>query len=164
MIDLAGKFDVDAAVIDRRLPPGTGDTQLTLAQSLTLSGTVIVTTPRDVSLKIARRGLRPPLQYRLPPKTRGIARSSGSPYDRRAWRAMRRAFQVLHPPDIRFPPLRRIVDDEHAELHEPEVVPAHRAMLLDAVAEAISGLRFLADARPATYRTRDRAHRKFAVV
>src|SRR5260370_27164845 len=77
---------------------------------------------------------------------------------------MRRACQVLHPPDICFPSLRRIVDDEHAELHEPEVVPAHRAMLLDAVAEAISGLRFLADARPATYRTRDRAHRKFAVV
>ena len=40
------------------LPPGTGDTQLTLAQSLTLSGAVIVTTPQDVSLKIARRGLR----------------------------------------------------------------------------------------------------------
>jgi ATP-binding protein involved in chromosome partitioning len=40
------------------LPPGTGDTQLTLAQSLPLSGAVIVTTPQDVSLKIARRGLR----------------------------------------------------------------------------------------------------------
>jgi ATP-binding protein involved in chromosome partitioning len=40
------------------LPPGTGDTQLTLAQSMPLSGVVIVTTPQDVSLKIARRGLR----------------------------------------------------------------------------------------------------------
>jgi ATP-binding protein involved in chromosome partitioning len=40
------------------LPPGTGDTQLTLAQSFPLSGAVIVTTPQDVSLKIARRGLR----------------------------------------------------------------------------------------------------------
>jgi ATP-binding protein involved in chromosome partitioning len=40
------------------LPPGTGDTQLTLAQSLQLSGAIIVTTPQDVSLKIARRGLR----------------------------------------------------------------------------------------------------------
>ena len=40
------------------LPPGTGDTQLTLAQSVPLSGAVIVTTPQDVSLKIARRGLR----------------------------------------------------------------------------------------------------------
>lgn len=40
------------------LPPGTGDIQLTLAQSVPLSGTVIVTTPQDVSLKIARRGLR----------------------------------------------------------------------------------------------------------
>jgi len=40
------------------LPPGTGDTQLTLAQSMPLSGVVIVTTPQAVSLKIARRGLR----------------------------------------------------------------------------------------------------------
>ena len=40
------------------LPPGTGDTHLTLAQSFPLSGAVIVTTPQDVSLKIARRGLR----------------------------------------------------------------------------------------------------------
>src|ERR1022692_418606 len=47
---------LDYLILD--LPPGTGDTQLTLAQSLTLSGTVIVTTPQDVSLKIARRGLR----------------------------------------------------------------------------------------------------------
>ncbi len=39
-------------------PPGTGDTQLTLAQSVPLSGAVVVTTPQDVSLKIARRGLR----------------------------------------------------------------------------------------------------------
>ena len=38
------------------LPPGTGDIQLTLAQSVPLSGAVIVTTPQDVSLKIARRG------------------------------------------------------------------------------------------------------------
>lgn len=40
------------------LPPGTGDTQLTLAQSVPLSGAVIVTTPQDVSLKITRRGVR----------------------------------------------------------------------------------------------------------
>jgi ATP-binding protein involved in chromosome partitioning len=40
------------------LPPGTGDIQLTLAQSVPLSGAIIVTTPQDVSLKIARRGLR----------------------------------------------------------------------------------------------------------
>ena len=47
---------LDYLIID--LPPGTGDTQLTLAQSFPLSGAVIVTTPQDVSLKIARRGLR----------------------------------------------------------------------------------------------------------
>jgi ATP-binding protein involved in chromosome partitioning len=47
---------LDYLVLD--LPPGTGDTQLTLAQNFPLSGAVIVTTPQDVSLKIARRGLR----------------------------------------------------------------------------------------------------------
>ena len=45
-------------LLDLDLPPGTGDTQLTLAQSYPLSGAIIVTTPQDVSLKIARRGLR----------------------------------------------------------------------------------------------------------
>ena len=47
---------LDYLVLD--LPPGTGDTQLTLTQSVPLAGAVIVTTPQDVSLKIARRGLR----------------------------------------------------------------------------------------------------------
>jgi ATP-binding protein involved in chromosome partitioning len=48
--------ELDYLIID--LPPGTGDIQLTLAQSMPLSGVVIVTTPQAVSLKIARRGLR----------------------------------------------------------------------------------------------------------
>ncbi|MFT5721126.1 MAG: ATP-binding protein involved in chromosome partitioning [Motiliproteus sp.] len=48
--------ELDYLILD--LPPGTGDTQLTLAQSMPLSGVVIVTTPQDVSLNIARRGLR----------------------------------------------------------------------------------------------------------
>jgi ATP-binding protein involved in chromosome partitioning len=47
---------LDYLVLD--LPPGTGDTQLSLAQNFPLSGVVIVTTPQNVSLKIARRGLR----------------------------------------------------------------------------------------------------------
>ena len=48
--------DLDYLILD--LPPGTGDIQLSLAQSVPLSGVVIVTTPQAVSLKIARRGLR----------------------------------------------------------------------------------------------------------
>ncbi|WP_340108520.1 P-loop NTPase [Pikeienuella sp. HZG-20] len=48
------------------LPPGTGDTQLTLAQAFPLSGAVVVSTPQDVSLKIARRGLRMLQQVNVP--------------------------------------------------------------------------------------------------
>jgi ATP-binding protein involved in chromosome partitioning len=55
-IDSVQWGELDYLILD--LPPGTGDTQLTLAQSIPLSGAVIVTTPQEVSLKIARRGLR----------------------------------------------------------------------------------------------------------
>jgi ATP-binding protein involved in chromosome partitioning len=48
--------ELDYLLLD--LPPGTGDVQLTLAQSTPLTGAVIVTTPQKVSLDIARRGLR----------------------------------------------------------------------------------------------------------
>ncbi len=39
------------------LPPGTGDTQLTVTQRVALSGAVIVSTPQDVALADARRGI-----------------------------------------------------------------------------------------------------------
>jgi ATP-binding protein involved in chromosome partitioning len=48
--------DVDYLVID--LPPGTGDIQLTLAQKIPVSGAVIVTTPQDIALLDARKGLK----------------------------------------------------------------------------------------------------------
>jgi len=47
---------LDYLVID--LPPGTGDAQLTLVQSVPISGSIIVTTPSDVALIDARRGLK----------------------------------------------------------------------------------------------------------
>jgi ATP-binding protein involved in chromosome partitioning len=47
--------DLDYLIVD--LPPGTGDAQLSLAQSVPLSGGVIVTLPQNVSLEDARRGL-----------------------------------------------------------------------------------------------------------
>src|SRR5262245_776329 len=46
---------LDYLVID--LPPGTGDAQLTLTQTAPLSGAIIVTTPQEVSLIDARKGL-----------------------------------------------------------------------------------------------------------
>src|SRR5207302_9143609 len=48
------------------LPPGTGDAQLTLTQTAPLSGAVIVTTPQEVSLIDARKGLEMFRQVRVP--------------------------------------------------------------------------------------------------
>jgi ATP-binding protein involved in chromosome partitioning len=48
--------DLDYLVVD--LPPGTGDIQLTLAQRVPVTGAVIVTTPQDVALIDARKGLK----------------------------------------------------------------------------------------------------------
>ncbi len=48
--------DLDYLVID--LPPGTGDVQLTLAQKVPVTGAIIVTTPQDIALLDARKGLK----------------------------------------------------------------------------------------------------------
>ena len=48
--------DLDYLIID--LPPGTGDTQLTLSQKVPVSGAIIVTTPQDIALLDARKGLK----------------------------------------------------------------------------------------------------------
>jgi ATP-binding protein involved in chromosome partitioning len=56
--------ELDYLVID--LPPGTGDAQLTLTQTAPLSGAVIVTTPQDVSLIDARKGLEMFRQVNVP--------------------------------------------------------------------------------------------------
>ncbi len=47
--------DVDYMIVD--LPPGTGDTQLTLSQKIPVNGAVIVTTPQDIALIDAQKGL-----------------------------------------------------------------------------------------------------------
>jgi ATP-binding protein involved in chromosome partitioning len=48
--------DLDYLIVD--MPPGTGDTQLTLSQRVPVSGAVIVSTPQDIALLDARKGLR----------------------------------------------------------------------------------------------------------
>lgn len=47
--------DLDVLVVD--MPPGTGDVQLTMAQQVPLAGAIIVSTPQDIALADARRGL-----------------------------------------------------------------------------------------------------------
>jgi ATP-binding protein involved in chromosome partitioning len=48
--------DLDYLIVD--MPPGTGDIQLTLAQKVPVTGAVIVTTPQDIALLDARKGLK----------------------------------------------------------------------------------------------------------
>lgn len=55
---------LDYLLID--LPPGTGDVQLTLTQSCPLTGAVIVTTPQDVAMTIAMKGVRMFQQVNVP--------------------------------------------------------------------------------------------------
>ncbi len=55
---------LDYLLVD--MPPGTGDAQLALAQTAPVAGTVVVTTPQDVSLNVARRGLAMFRQVQVP--------------------------------------------------------------------------------------------------
>jgi ATP-binding protein involved in chromosome partitioning len=56
--------ELDVLVVD--MPPGTGDAQLTLAQTVPLKGAVIISTPQDLSLIDARRGLAMFRQVNVP--------------------------------------------------------------------------------------------------
>ena len=56
--------ELDVLVID--LPPGTGDAQLTLCQKVPLTGAVIVSTPQDIALMDARKGLKMFLKVDVP--------------------------------------------------------------------------------------------------
>jgi ATP-binding protein involved in chromosome partitioning len=56
--------ELDYLIVD--MPPGTGDAQLTLAQSVPMAGVVIVTTPQTVALLDSRKGLRMFQQLNVP--------------------------------------------------------------------------------------------------
>ena len=56
--------ELDYLIVD--LPPGTGDIQLTLAQSIRLSAAIVVMTPQALATEIARRGLKMFQQVRVP--------------------------------------------------------------------------------------------------
>lgn len=56
--DVAWDHDGDLDVLVLDTPPGTGDVQLTLAQSLTIDGAIIVSTPQELALADARKGVQ----------------------------------------------------------------------------------------------------------
>ena len=56
LLDLTNWRDLDYLVVD--MPPGTGDIALTLSQKVPVTGAVIVTTPQDIALLDARKGLK----------------------------------------------------------------------------------------------------------
>lgn len=56
--------ELDILVVD--MPPGTGDIQLTLAQKAQVSGAVIVTTPQDIALLDAKKGIKMFLKVKIP--------------------------------------------------------------------------------------------------
>ena len=56
--------ELEVLVVD--MPPGTGDTQLTMAQNVPLAGAVIVSTPQDLALIDARRGIAMFAQVKVP--------------------------------------------------------------------------------------------------
>ncbi len=51
-----GWKDLDFIIVD--MPPGTGDTQLTFAQEISLDGAIIVSTPQEIALQDVKRGIR----------------------------------------------------------------------------------------------------------
>ena len=48
--------DLDFIIVD--MPPGTGDTQLTFAQSINMDGAIIISTPQEIALQDVKRGIR----------------------------------------------------------------------------------------------------------
>ncbi len=56
--------ELDVMIVD--MPPGTGDAQLTMAQRVTLAGAIVVSTPQDIALLDARRGVKMFERTRVP--------------------------------------------------------------------------------------------------
>ncbi|HEY52272.1 MAG TPA: Mrp/NBP35 family ATP-binding protein [Caldilineae bacterium] len=114
--------EVDYMIVD--LPPGTGDAQLSLAQSVPLSGGVIVSTPQDVALADARRGLSALQQLQVPVlgiienMAYFIAPDTGQRYEIFGYGGAERAAQELGVPFLGRLPL-----DQNARVGGDQGVP-----------------------------------------
>jgi ATP-binding protein involved in chromosome partitioning len=101
--------DLDYMIVD--LPPGTGDAQLSLAQSVPLTGGVIVSTPQEVALADARRGLAAFRQLKVPilgiieNMSYFIAPDTGKRYEIFGYGGAERAAQELNVPFLGRLPL-----------------------------------------------------------
>ncbi len=101
--------DLDYMIVD--LPPGTGDAQLSLAQSVPLTGGVIVSTPQEVALADARRGLAAFRQLKVPilgiieNMSYFIAPDTGQRYEIFGYGGAERAAQELNVPFLGRLPL-----------------------------------------------------------
>jgi ATP-binding protein involved in chromosome partitioning len=114
--------EVDYMIVD--MPPGTGDAQLSLAQSVPLTGGVIVSTPQDVALADARRGLTAFRQLQVPVlgiienMAYFIAPDTGQRYEIFGYGGAEHAAQELNVPFLGRLPL-----DQHAREGGDQGVP-----------------------------------------
>lgn len=101
--------ELDYLIFD--MPPGTGDIQLTLTQTLPLTGAVIVTTPQDIALEDARKGLKMFERVHVPVlgiienMSYFIAPDTGNRYDIFASGGGRKAAEAMHVPFLGEIPL-----------------------------------------------------------
>ena len=146
--------EVDYMIVD--MPPGTGDAQLSLAQSVPLSGGVIVSTPQDVALADARRGLSAFQQLQVPVlgiienMAYFIAPDTGQRYEIFGYGGAERAAQELSVPFLGRLPL-----DQNAREGSDRGVPvvishpdSEIAQALQSIAQKLAGQVSILSFRP----------------
>ncbi len=128
--------DLDVLVVD--MPPGTGDAQLTMAQQVPLAGAVIVSTPQDLALIDARKGLNMfkkvdvPLLGIVENMSYFIAPDTGARYDIFGHGGARKEAERLGVPFLGEVPLvmeiREMSDARNTSRHQQSGWPANQGL------------------------------------